>query len=86
MHPTDPAAGRHGADEAEESRTNPRRPEAREHHAGRSPEAAVQSEGHRFWLCQSCVQSCVLHLSAVTVLQVSVLHSLVFVSSQNASL
>lgn len=43
VHTAHPAAGRHGPDEAEEPRPDPRRPEAGEHYAGGPSEAAVQS-------------------------------------------
>ena len=72
VHPAHPAAGRHGSDEAEEPGADPRRPEAREHHVSGPSEAAVQSEGHRFRLGQPRVQSGLLHLLAVAILQVGI--------------
>lgn len=70
VHPAHPAAGGHCSDEAEEPGPDPRRPEAREHHAGGPSEAAVQGEGHRLWLRQPRLQSGLLHLPAVQILQV----------------
>lgn len=72
VHPANPAAGRHRANEAEEPGADPCRPEAWKHHAGRPSEAAIQGEGHWFRLGEPCFQSCMLNLPAVSILQVSI--------------
>lgn len=58
-------------EEAEVSGSDPRRPEAREHHAGGPQPAALQGQGHRLWLGQPRLQGRALHLPAVQILQVS---------------
>ena len=47
--------GANCAAETEATRTDPRRPEAREHHVGRPGPAAVQGQGHRLRFGQSRV-------------------------------
>ena len=69
IHSSDSLSSLDCASETKTTGTDSCGSEARKHYVGRSPETTLSSQSHWLWVCFSCLQSSVLDVPSVSLLQ-----------------